>query len=112
MTGLTKDALLVAAINPEKITLVTADTDLRASRVEELMEMGITTFPDLDLGTQCFKIAASCGAAGAVSSLTALALAHHEAAENSSFALCVNNQDGFARAAVIVSPWSPETASL
>ena len=112
LTGLTKDALLVAAINPEKITLVTADTDLRASRVVELMEMGITTFPDLDLGTQCFKIAASCGAAGAVSSLTALALAHHEAAENSSFALCVNNQDGFARAAVIVSPWSPETASL
>ncbi|MEQ6341812.1 MAG: hypothetical protein M3A44_09215 [Gammaproteobacteria bacterium] len=112
LTALTKDAFLVAAINPEKITLVTADTDLRTSRVAELMKMGVATFPDLDLSTQCFKIAASCGSAGAVSSLTALALAHHEAAENSNFALCVNNQDGFARAAVIVSPWIPETTSL
>lgn len=109
LTGLTKDALLVAAVDPEKVTLVTADTDHRVSRVAELMDMGLATFPALDLGEQCFNIAASCGAAGAVSSLTALALAHHEAVENSSFALCVNNQDGFARAAVIVSPWSPET---
>lgn len=112
LTELTKDALLIAAINPEKITLVTADTDQRASRVAELMEMGLGTFPDLDLNTQYLQIAARCGLAGAVSSLTALALAHHEAAENSSFALCVNNQDGFARAAVVVSPWIPETASL
>lgn len=107
---LSKDALLSASATPEKITLIAADTDHRASRVTELMGMGHSTFPDLDLGRQCLKVGGACGATGMVSSLMALALAHHEVMTNSSFALCVSNQDGLARAAVIVGPYTAGTA--
>lgn len=110
LTTLSKDALLAASATPEKITLIAADTDHRASRVTELMGMGHSTFPDLDLSRQCLKVSAACGATGRVSSLMALALAHHEVMTNSGFALCVSNQDGLARAAVIVGPYTAGTA--
>ena len=111
LSALSKDALLAASTSPEKITLVTADTDQRASRVTELMAMCHSTFPDLEMSKQCLKVSAACGTAGAVSSLTALTLAHHEALKNSGFALCINNQDSLARAAVMVSPYKPDTAA-
>lgn len=110
LSALSKDALLIAAVTHEKIVMVTADTDQRASRVTELTGMVYASLPNLNLRKQCLKVAAACGVADAVSSLTALALAHHEVVKKSSFALCVSNQDSFVRAAVIISPYKPDTA--
>jgi hypothetical protein len=112
LSGLTQKALAVAGISPEKVELLTADTDHRTSRTGELIGMAYTTFPDLDLKTQCYKVAATCGFTGAVSSLTALALAHHAAVSHGSEALCISNQDEFQCSAVLVSPMRDESAAL
>ncbi|TCV81093.1 hypothetical protein [Sulfurirhabdus autotrophica] len=104
LTKLVNDALTVAKIDAEKVTFIASDTDHRASRNAELLEMAYVTFPELDLLTQCLKGPAKCGSAGNASSVTALALAHHAASYDSTHALYVSNQDPFTRTAVILSP--------
>jgi hypothetical protein len=109
---LTQQALASAAIPAKKIALLAADTDHRGSRAGELIGMASTTFADLDLKTQCYKVAACCGFAGVVSSLTALALAHHAVMTNDNPTLCISNQDEFECSAVVVSPIADEAMFL
>lgn len=109
LTQLVQDALTVAHINADKVSLITSDSDHRASRTAELMEMAYTVFPDLDLLKQCLKVATKCGSAGTASSITALSLAHHAAATDLTHTLYVSNQDAFIRTAVIVSPIADAT---
>lgn len=104
LTKLAQDALTVAKIDADKVTLIASDTDHRANRNAELLEMAYATFPELDLLTQCLKGPSKCGAAGNASSVTALALAHHAVTSGSTHALYVSNQDPFTRTAVILSP--------
>jgi hypothetical protein len=107
LTGLAQNALGNAAVTADDITLLIADSDHRSSRTAELMGVGYAVLPEIDLGSQCLKVAADCGSAGAVSCLTALALAHHAAAtaEQGKAVLCVSNNDAFERAAVVLSPY-------
>ncbi|NMM27430.1 MAG: hypothetical protein HHJ12_09145 [Glaciimonas sp.] len=109
LSELAQDALLIADTTSDKITMLIADSDHRGSRMTELMGLSQRVFPELDFNDQCMKIAADCGAAGAVSSLTALALAHQEAAVNATFTLCTSNQDAFDRTAVVIGPFIKAT---
>jgi uncharacterized protein YihD (DUF1040 family) len=112
LSELARKALASATIQAEQLGFLTADTDHRPNRASELIEMTYTTLPDLDLKTQCYKVAAACGFAGAVSSLTALALAHHAVVTDGSSALCISNLDEFECSAVAISPVPDDTASL
>ena len=107
LSGLAQAALKNAGATAEQVTFLITDTDQRGSRVTELLNAAYLALPDLDLETDCARVATGCGSAGAVSSLTALALAHNEVATNNSIALCVNNQDPFERVAVVVRPFVP-----
>jgi hypothetical protein len=112
LTGLAQAALknanMTANITTDNVTLLIADSDHRSSRTAELMGLGYAVLPEIDLGSQCLKVAADCGSAGAVSCLTALALAHHAVAtaapDEDTAVLCVSNNDAFERAAVVLSP--------
>lgn len=112
LTSLSQQALRAGATEPAAVSLITADTDQRASRMAELMAMANATFPQLDLATEVIGVAASCGSAGAVPSITALALAGHEVATNAGHVLCLSNQDPFQRCAVSVRPKAAPQASM
>jgi hypothetical protein len=102
LSALSKTAL--EAGDADSVRLVTADSDQRPDRKAELMAMAGVALPQLDLASDVISVAASCGRAGAVSGLTALALAHCEVAANASQVLCVSNQDAYERVALIVRP--------
>jgi hypothetical protein len=106
LTKLSKEALSVSETDAARISLVTADTDHRSSRIAELMGMANATLPQLDLSSQVMSVAACCGSAGATASIAALALAQHDAAANAGHVLCVSNQDPFQRCALVVRPKS------
>jgi len=104
LAALSKEALLEGSGGEAAVSLIAADTDQRTSRITELMTMANATLPQLDLSTQVIGVAALCGSAGAVSSITALALARQEVVNNASHVLCVSNQDPEQRCAVMVRP--------
>nr|WP_315184053.1 hypothetical protein [uncultured Albidiferax sp.] len=106
---LVQHALQAAGVEHAQVNWLVADSDHR--RLPELMVLEQTVFPDLDMKKQCLKIAADCGSAGAVSALTALAVAHFEATANAACVVCVGSQDAFDRAAVVVRPWAAEAGS-
>lgn len=106
---LVQQALQAAGAEPAQVTLLVADSDHR--RLPELMSLDQTALPDLDMQAQCLKIAADCGSAGAVSTWTALALAHFEATANAGCVVCVGVQDAFDRTAVVVRPFVAEAVA-
>ncbi|MET3132987.1 hypothetical protein AAKU55_003269 [Oxalobacteraceae bacterium GrIS 1.11] len=94
------------ATDAAQVSLITADNDLRASRMSEMMEMAQGALPQIDLSSQVMSVAVVCGHAGAASALAALALAHHAADADASHVLCISNHDPFQRSAVLVRPSS------
>ncbi|HEY4317360.1 MAG TPA: hypothetical protein VGN04_07145 [Herbaspirillum sp.] len=111
LSTLAAQAIAAADTAPDAISLLIADSDHRGSRTAELMSLGYAVLPEIDLGSQCVKVAADCGSAGAVSTLTALALAHQQAGATGLPVLCVSNNDSFERAAIVVGAFVPEAAA-
>jgi hypothetical protein len=105
LVQLVQDAIQNAGITPEEITLLASDGDHR--RLAEVFVLESDVFTGLDFRHQCLKVAADCGSADAVSSLSALALAHHEASVEQGIALCIGCQDAYERVVLVVQPGTP-----
>jgi hypothetical protein len=90
--------------SPEAIAVVTADTGHRTSRVTELMRVVTAAMPQLDPGADVIGVGASCGSCGAVTWLTALAVADAEAQDRAAPVLCVGNEDPYRRYAALLRP--------
>ena len=67
------------------------------------MKLGYAVLPELDLGSQCVKLGASCGSAGLATALSALVLAHAATDDSDQPSLCVCNEDAHQRAVVALS---------
>ncbi|UIN21234.1 hypothetical protein [Herbaspirillum frisingense] len=104
LSRLVQASLQDAGVAPAAIGLLATDSDYRASRTEETMKMGYDSLPDLDLGSQCVKLGAGCGAAGAATVMSTLVLAHRASEQLGQAALCVSNDDAHERAAMVVRP--------
>ncbi|WP_312515198.1 hypothetical protein [Massilia sp.] len=101
-----------AGIGADTVTLVTADSDARASRVGETMGMASTLLPELDPASQVLSVAAACGDAGDASLVAALVLAQQHVRDGAGAALCVSNLDPFQRSVVLLAPQpQPDAAS-
>ena len=111
-SGLIQAAIENGAATADQITLLVADTDQRASRVEELLNAAYLILPTLDLDNQCVRVATGCGTAEAAALLTGLALAHHAAATDQATVLCVSNQDPLERSAVLVRPFTQSQKAI
>jgi len=109
LTELIESALESSNTEAKDVALITADTDMQASKQTELMSVGYQLFPDLDPNEQFLKVTSDCGMLGTVSSVIALALAHHEASTKEVKVACISNIDKFARAVNILSPYPPLT---
>lgn len=105
--ALAAQAMQQAAVDSAGVTLISADTDTRSGRVDELMAAAGAVLPELDLGKQAWSVAAACGHATAVPALAALALAHQHARDKQEYALCVSNLDPWRRYAALLGPASP-----
>lgn len=93
-----------ALVEPAAIAMVTADTGHRTSRVTELMRVVTAAMPQLDPGADVISVGASCGSCGAVTWLTALAVADAEAQERAAPVLCIGNEDPYRRYAALLRP--------
>ncbi|MDB5935607.1 MAG: hypothetical protein JWQ01_2951, partial [Massilia sp.] len=100
--GLGRHALQESKTEPDAITAICADADLRPTRIGELMGVASALLPHLDLATQMMSVGACCGTAGAVGPIAALALAAHDAIANGGQVLCLSNSDSHYRCALLV----------
>ncbi len=98
------DVLKAAQVDSAAIELVTADTGHRTSRVTELMHVVTAAAPQLDPGADVISVGASSGSCGAVTWLTALAVADAEAQQRGGPALSISNEDPYRRCAALVRP--------
>lgn len=101
---LSAKALQNAHCEPSHIALIAADTDHRTSRVMELMGVLSAALPQLDPGADVLSVGAGCGSCGAVTYLTALALARQEAQDRNAAVLCISNLDPYRRDVAIIGP--------
>lgn len=102
LTALAQAAMRDAGVAADAVGLLVTDGDHRGSRTEEIMALGFDTLPEIDLGSQCVKLGAECGSAGAATVMAALALAHAAADRHDQPTLCVSNDDAHERAAVVL----------
>jgi hypothetical protein len=86
------------------VAALTADTDHRTSRVMEVMDLVAEQFKELDPAADLASVGAACGSCGAVTYLTALALARQAALERSAPVLCVGNLDPYRRDVALLAP--------
>jgi len=98
------DLLASAGIAASTVTLVSADSDARASRVGETLGMTTNLLPDLDPASQVVTVAGSCGDAGDATLLAALVLAQHHVRSGAGAALCVSNLDPVQRSVALLGP--------
>ncbi|MBW9334291.1 hypothetical protein FEE59_12285 [Herbaspirillum sp. RU 5E] len=103
LSQLAQGALRDAALSPDELALLVSDGDYRASRTDEIMKLGYAVLPELDLGSQCVKLGATCGSAGLATALSALVLAHAATSDGGEPSLCVCNEDAQQRAVVALS---------
>lgn len=111
------DLLASAGIAASSVTLVSADSDARASRVGETLGMATNLLPDLDPAGQVVTVAGACGDAGDATLLAALVLAQHHVRSGAGAALCVSNLDPVQRSVALLGPQpapqlSPQPASI
>lgn len=101
----TTEALLQhAQVAAADIAALTADTDHRTGRVMEVMDLVSEQFKELDPAADLASVGAACGSCGAVTYLTALALARQAALERSAPVLCIGNLDPYRRDVALVAP--------
>jgi hypothetical protein len=104
LAELAAKAIAEAGLDAVAVTLLTADTDQRGSRMTELLSMASATLPELDPGSQVLAVGAACGDAGAVATVAALVLAQQQVRDGAGPALCITNLDPFHRGAVLLAP--------
>jgi hypothetical protein len=104
LADLTAQVLRDSHAEAAQVALVTADTGHRTSRVMELMSIVTASTPQLDPGADVIGVAASCGSCGAVTFMTALALADAEAQDRAGPVLCISNEDPYRRCAALITP--------
>jgi hypothetical protein len=68
------------------------------------MRVVTAAMPQLDPGADVIGVGASCGSCGAVTWLTALAVADAEAQDRAAPVLCVGNEDPYRRYAALLRP--------
>lgn len=105
LTEMVQDALAISKISAGEIKLICTDADHRASRVTELLGMGVKIFPELDSDKQYFTLTGNCGDIGAVASLAALVIGHHQVITEATSSLCISNIDSYERTVAVLSPW-------
>ena len=86
------------------VAALTADTDHRTGRVLEVMDLVSEQFKELDPAADLASVGAACGSCGAVTYLTALALARQAALQRSAPVLCIGNLDPYRRDVALVAP--------
>ncbi len=106
LSELLQSALEVSKVQAAHITLVTTDTDVQASKQSELLSVGFDVLPHLDSNEQFLNVSSSLGMLGGVASVTALALAHHEASTKEGKVAFISNIDQLTRAASILTPYT------
>lgn len=104
LSAVATQVLRESQVNPDAIAMVTADTGHRTSRVTELMRVVTAAMPQLDPGADVIALGASCGSCGAVTWLTALAVADAETQERAAPVLCIGNEDPYRRYAALLRP--------
>lgn len=104
LRGVGAEALAGARSEAAAVTLVAADTDHRSGRVMEAMGLMSDGLSHLDAGADLLSVGAACGSCGAVTYLTALALAAQEAPERNGPVLCIANLDPWRRSAAVLHP--------
>ncbi len=98
-----EDALKTAHIEATDIKDITSDSDDRPTRIGELYEAINIVFPEIDVSTNSIQIPVHCGEIGTVAGLLAIAAATDQAKENQQAVLCVCNNDGVTRSAIILN---------
>jgi hypothetical protein len=86
------------------VGMIAADAGQRIYRVRELMAIASSTFPHLDDRTDVACVGISSGRCGAVPSMTALALAQHQAGPRGAPVLYVINEEPHVCYAALVRP--------
>jgi hypothetical protein len=104
LADITAQVLHDSQADAATVALVAADTGHRTSRVTELMQVVTTATPQLDPGADVIGIGASCGSCGAVTWLTALAVADAEVRDRAAPVLCISNEDPYRRYAALLRP--------
>ena len=98
-----EDALKIANIEAADINDITSDSDDRPTRIGELYEAINIVLPEIDVSTNCIQIPVHCGEIGTVAGLLAVAAAADQVKENQQAVLCVCNNDGVTRSAIILN---------
>lgn len=101
LPSLARQSLKAAQTESDCVAMICSDADMRPDRMGELMSMAHAVLPHLELDAM-MNVGATCGSAGAVGPLAALALAAQEARSDGGQVLCVSNTDGHYRCAVLV----------
>lgn len=104
LADLAGQALRDGRTDAAHVALVAADTGHRTSRVMELMRLVTAAAPQLDPGADVIGVGASCGSCGAVTWMTALAIADAEARDRAGPVLCISNEDPYRRCAALITP--------
>lgn len=109
-------ALAIRGVERAAVRKVAADSDHRASRVNELMLATGEKFKDLDPMESCLQTGSACGSNALVGSLLALACAREIALSEQGPVICISNQHPTDRAVLLVEPppppAEPETARV
>lgn len=103
LADLAKNALAASHVNENAIAMIVADTGPRANRMLELMTVAHLA-PQLDDEKDIVPFGHASGNCGAVSALSALALASHYAVERNGPVLWLSNEDPFQRCVAVVQP--------
>jgi len=104
LSNLARQACSEANVELGNVGMIVADTGSRTNRVGELMEVASSAFPHLDNTADVACVGISSGSCGAVSCVTALALAEYKAALRSAPVLYASNEEAYVRYVALVHP--------
>jgi len=104
LSNLARQACSEAKVELGNVGMIVADTGSRTNRVGELMEVASSAFPHLGNTADVACVGISSGSCGAVSYVTALALAQYQAVSRSAPVLYASNEETYARYVALVHP--------
>lgn len=104
LANLAQAALDAAILDAGAVAMIVADTGPRPGRMLELMGYAGAATPQLDNEEDVIAYGQASGNCGAVTAMTALALARHHACERNGPVLWIANDDPFQRCAAVVRP--------
>ena len=104
LANLAQAALDAAILDAGAVAMIVADTGPRPGRMLELMGYAGAATPQLDNEEDVIAYGHASGHCGAVTAMTALALARHHACERAGPVLWIANDDPFQRCVAVVRP--------